>query len=54
MKFVLLHGIFGGAVDNWFPYVRKGLEDIGESVVIPSLPYTPHEELIKNGPGSDI
>lgn len=54
MTFVLFHGIFGGAVDNWFPYLRKGLEDVGEIVIIPSFPYTTHEELIKNGPGSDI
>lgn len=54
MTFVLFHGIFGGAVDNWFPYVRKGLEDVGETVIIPFFPYTTHEELIKNGSGSDI
>jgi predicted alpha/beta hydrolase family esterase len=54
MKFVLFHGIFGGAVDNWFPFIRKGLEDVGETVVIPSFPYTTHEELKKNGPGSEM
>lgn len=54
MKFVLLHGIFGGAVDNWFPFLQKGLEDVGETVVIPSFPYTSHEELLKNGPGFKI
>lgn len=54
MKFVLLHGIFGGAVNNWFPFIRRGLEDIGETVVIPNFPYTSHEELLKNGPGSKI
>ena len=50
MKFVLFHGIFGGAVDNWFPFIRKGLEDIGETVIIPSFPYTTQEELLKNDP----
>ncbi len=54
MTFVLFHGIFGGAVDNWFPFLRKGLEVVGETVVIPAFPYTTHEELTKNGPGSEI
>ncbi len=51
---VLFHGIFGGAVDNWFPFIRKGLEDIGETVVIPSFLYTTHEELLKNGSDSEV
>ena len=54
MTFVLFHGIFGGAVDNWFPFIRKGLEDIGETVIIPVFPYTTQEELTKNGPGSKV
>lgn len=54
MKFVLFHGIFGGAVENWFPYVRKELEAVGQMVVIPAFPYTSHEDVLKNGPGSEV
>lgn len=54
MTFVLLHGIFGGAVDNWFPFMRKGLKEVQQDVVIPIFPYTTHEELTRNGPGSEI
>jgi len=54
MKFVLFHGIFGGAVDNWFPFVRKELEKAGQEVVVLAFPYTTQEELKRNGPGYEI
>lgn len=54
MKFVLFHGVFGSAVDNWFPYLKKGLETAGNTVIIPAFPYTSHDELVADGSGSDI
>lgn len=54
MKFVLFHGIFGGAVDNWFPYLQRGLEGVGATVVVPDFPYTTQEDVFKISPGSDV
>lgn len=36
--FLVVHGIFGHAQENWLPWFKKELEQLGHEVIIPNLP----------------
>lgn len=37
-NYIILHGSFGSATGNWFPWLKKQLELKGKSVVVPQMP----------------
>ena len=47
MKFVLIHGTFGNGEENWFPWLKKNLEEQGHEVIIPTFP-TPENQSLEN------
>ncbi len=53
MQFVFFHGSFGNPQENWFPELKKKLEQLGQSVLTPEFPVENWDELTKNGPSAD-
>jgi uncharacterized protein len=49
MKFVIIHGSFGSPRENWFPYLKKKLEEINQTVIVPEFPVDNWDELTNNG-----
>lgn len=49
MKFVLFHGTYGSAEGNWFPYLKKCLESVGQKVLVPQFPVENWSEITKLG-----
>ena len=37
-KYVILHGSFGSNKGNWFPWLKKKLQNISKQVYVPQLP----------------
>lgn len=52
MKFVIFHGAFGSPDENWFPYLRKNLETLGQTVLIPQFPIENFDQLTASGPNT--
>ena len=38
MNFIIIHGIYGNPQENWFPWLKKELEDAGYEVIVPKFP----------------
>lgn len=52
MQFVLFHGSFGHPEENWFPDLKRKLEELGQTVFVPRFPIEDWDELTKNGPSA--
>lgn len=37
-KYIILHGSFGSANGNWFPWLKRVLEEKGNEVILPQMP----------------
>ena len=46
-KIVIMHGTGGSPEGNWFPWLKKHLEDKGHEVYVPRFP-TPENQSVKN------
>jgi len=44
---LIIHGAYGNAQENWFPWLKKELESLGNNVFIPNFP-TPEKQNLKN------
>ncbi|MBR9705735.1 serine hydrolase family protein [Candidatus Pacearchaeota archaeon] len=42
---ILIHGSFGHPEENWFPWLKKKLEDIEYQVLVPKFPSPPDQSL---------
>lgn len=38
LRVVIVHGAYGSAEENWFPWLRKELEALGHEVIVPQFP----------------
>lgn len=43
----IIHGAFGNPGENWFPWLKKELENIGHKVFVPKFP-TPENQTLEN------
>ncbi|PIY69211.1 hypothetical protein COY90_01970 [Candidatus Roizmanbacteria bacterium CG_4_10_14_0_8_um_filter_39_9] len=50
MKFVLFHGSFGSPDENWFPQLKRKLEELGQTVIVPKFPVEDWGAMTKKGP----
>ncbi len=46
MKIILIHGTFGSPEENWFPWMKEELEQLGHQVAVPRFP-TPQNQSIE-------
>jgi hypothetical protein len=46
-KFFIIHGAYGNPEENWFPWLKKELEEQGHSVFVPKFP-TPENQSLEN------
>lgn len=37
-KYIVLHGSFGSKDGNWFPWIKKQLENQNKEVLVPQMP----------------
>jgi len=49
MKFIIIHGAYGSPEENWFPYIKEELENLGQKVIIPQFPVDDWDEAMKVG-----
>lgn len=47
MNAFMIHGAYGNPDENWFPWMKKGLEALGYEVFIPKFP-TPKGQTLKS------
>ena len=47
MKFFIIHGAYGKPDENWFPWLKKKLEEQGHEVYLPEFP-TPKNQTLEN------
>ena len=38
MNFIIIHGTYGDPGEHWFPWLKKGLEELGHKVIVPKFP----------------
>lgn len=50
MQFVLFHGSFGHPEENWLPQLKRKLEALGQTVMVPRFPVEQWDELTASGP----
>lgn len=50
MKFIIIHGSFGGPEKHWFPKLKEQLESLQQEVIAPQFPVDDWETVTKNGP----
>ncbi|MBT5021313.1 serine hydrolase family protein [Candidatus Woesearchaeota archaeon] len=43
----IIHGSFGNPSENWFPWLKSKLEELGHEVFVPTFP-TPDEQSLEN------
>lgn len=46
-KVFIIHGAYGNPEENWFPWLKKELEKLGEKVFVPKFP-TPENQTLEN------
>ncbi|HYK09161.1 MAG TPA: alpha/beta hydrolase [Candidatus Eisenbacteria bacterium] len=51
MQFVIFHGSYGSPEGNWFPYLKRNLEELGHKVFVPKFPVENWEDVEKKGEG---
>ena len=56
MQFVIFHGAYGSPEGNWFPQLKKQLEDAGQEVLAPRFPVDTWDNVVAHGEGyhSDV
>ena len=47
MKFFIIHGSYGNPNENWFPWLKERLEQLGHTVFIPKFP-TPKNQTLES------
>jgi predicted alpha/beta hydrolase family esterase len=47
MRVIIIHGAYGHPQENWFPWLREKLENLGHQVITPHFP-TPKGQSLKN------
>jgi uncharacterized protein len=46
MKFIIIHGAYGDSSNNWFPWLKKELEQRNHEVITPNFP-TPDNQTLE-------
>lgn len=49
MHYLILHGTFGTADGNWFPWLKNELEKKGHSVTLPQMPIEDYDDMTRQG-----
>jgi predicted alpha/beta hydrolase family esterase len=49
MQYLILHGTFGSAQGNWFPWLKDQLEAFDHKVIIPQFPIEDYDLMSKTG-----
>ncbi|MBI2137539.1 serine hydrolase family protein [Candidatus Woesearchaeota archaeon] len=44
---IIVHGLGGNSRENWFPWLKRELEKLGHSVIVPDFPDSENPELDK-------
>jgi len=45
-KFFMIHGAYGNPSENWFPWLKEKLEELGHTVFVPTFPTPENQTLI--------
>src|SRR3989339_1682594 len=41
----IFHGVNGHPEENWFPWLKSKLEELGHQVIVPQFPHADHPQL---------
>ena len=47
MNFIIIHGVYANPEANWFPWLKKELENLGYEVIVPKFP-TPLDQSLES------
>lgn len=53
MQFVIFHGAYGSPEGNWFPWLKKELEELGHEVLVPRFPVEKWDDVVAKGESYD-